>query len=135
MPKRKLLLTFPTNLIDKPLTYHLVRDYQLEINILRARITPNEQGRLIVELTGTKDNLKLGEGYLKAVGVDIKPLALDIVYYEDRCIHCTACAGVCRSGAITVDRAVMKMELNKDKCIACELCVNACPFSAVAIEF
>ncbi len=135
MPKRKLLLTFPTNLVDKPLTYHLVRDYDLEINILRARITPDEEGRLIVELSGKKENLKLGEGYLEAVGVKIKPLALDVLYYEDRCIHCTACSAVCRSGAITVDRDEMKIHLNKDSCIACELCVSACPFNAVAIEF
>ena len=135
MPKRKLLLTFPTNLVDKPLTYHLVRDYDLEINILRARISPHEEGRLIVELNGTKENLKLGEKYLDTIGVNVKPLALDIIYYEDRCIHCTACSGVCRSGAITVDRNEMKMELNKDKCIACELCTVVCPFNAVAIAF
>lgn len=135
MPKRKLLLTFPTNLVDKPLTYHLVRDYDLEINILRARITPHEEGRLIVELNGRKDNLKLGEKYLESIGVNVKPLALDIIYFEDRCIHCTACSAVCRSGAITVERSEMKMELNKDKCIACELCVSACPFNAVAIAF
>lgn len=135
MPKRKLLLTFPTNLVDKPLTYHLVRDYDLEINILRARISPHEEGRLIVELNGTQGNLKLGEQYLNAIGVTVKPLALDITYYEDRCIHCLACSGVCRSGAITVNRDTMTMELNKDKCIACELCTGACPFNAVAIEF
>ena len=135
MPKRKLLLTFPTNLIDKPVTYHLVKDYDLEINILRARITPKEEGRLIVELNGEDEKLKLGEGYLKAVGVEVKPLALDITYYEDKCIHCTACASVCRSGAITVNREEMKMVLEKEKCIACELCVNACPFRAVEIQF
>jgi NIL domain. len=55
MPKRKLLLTFPNNLIDKPITYHLVKDYDLELNILRARVTPKEEGRLIVELNGRKE--------------------------------------------------------------------------------
>lgn len=133
--KRKLLLTFPANLLDKPITYHLVKDYDLELNILRARVTPNEEGRLIVELSGRKENLRLGEGYLEAVGVRIKPLALDILYHEERCIHCTACSAVCRSGAITVDRSAMKIDLRKDKCIACELCVSACPFNAVEIQF
>jgi len=135
MPKRKLLLTFPANLVGKPLTYHLVRDYDLEINILRARVTPNEEGRLIVELNGRKDNIKLGEAYLEAIGVRVKPLALDITYHQDRCIHCTACSAVCRSGAITEHRDSMKMDLNKEKCIACELCVSACPFNAMEIEF
>jgi len=135
MPKRKLLLTFPANLIDKPITYHLVKDYDLELNILRARITPKKEGRLIVELSGNEGSLKLGEEYLKAVGVRVKPLALDIAYYEDRCIQCTACASVCRSGAITVDRGKMKIVLEKEKCIACELCVTVCPFKAVEIQF
>lgn len=135
MQKRKLLLTFPTNLIDKPITYHLVKDYDLELNILRARVTPKEEGRLIVELSGKKDKIHLGEEYLKAVGVGVKPLALDVMYYEDRCIQCTACAAVCRSGAITVNRGEMKIIFEKDKCIACELCVTACPFNAVKILF
>lgn len=135
MPKRKLLLTFPASLADKPISYHLVKDYDLELNILRARITPKEEGRLIIELSGDEQRLKLGEEYLKKVGVGIKPLALDIAYYEDRCIHCTACVSVCRSGAITVNREVMKMVLEKEKCIACELCVTVCPFKAVEIQF
>ena len=122
-------------MVDKPLTYHLVRDYDLELNSLRARSTQKEEGRLIVELNGTKDNLRKGERYLKTTGVKIKPLALDILYHDDKCIHCTACSGVCRSGAITVEPNEMKMTLNKDKCIACELCVSACPFSAVQIQF
>lgn len=135
MSKRKLLLTFPTNLIDKPITYHLVKDYDLELNILRARVTPKEEGRLIVELSGDEKKLKLGEGYLKKLGVGVEPLALDISFYEDRCTQCTACSGVCRSGAITVDRKEMKVIFEKDKCIACELCITVCPFNAVEIKF
>jgi L-aspartate semialdehyde sulfurtransferase ferredoxin len=135
MRKRKLLLSFPTNLIDKPITYHLVRDYDLEVNILRARITPKEEGRLIVELSGEKEKVKAGEKYLKSVGVTVKPLGLDIAHYEERCTHCTACSGVCRSGAITVRRKDMKLVFEKEKCIACELCVTVCPYKAVEIQF
>lgn len=135
MSKRKLLLTFPTNLIDKPITYHLVKDYDLELNILRARVTPNEEGRLIVELVGSDKQLEYGETFLSSLGVGVKPLALDIAYHEERCIYCTACAAVCRSGAITVRQDDMKMNLEKDKCIACELCVTVCPFKAVEIQF
>ncbi len=135
MTKRKLLLTFPNNLVGKPITYHLVKDYDLELNILRARITPKEEGRLIVELNGKKEKLKLGEEYLKSLGVKVEPLALDVAFYEDRCTQCTACSGVCRSGAISVNRKEMKIIFEKDKCIACELCVTMCPFRAVEITF
>jgi ferredoxin len=135
MIKRKLLLTFPANLVDKPITYHLVKDYDLELNILRARVTPKEEGRLIVELSGDEKKLKSGEEYLKSIGVGVKPLALDIAYHEEKCIHCTACASVCRSGAITVNREEMKMVLEKEKCIACEQCITICPFRAVEIQF
>ncbi|HPD61610.1 MAG TPA: NIL domain-containing protein [Thermodesulfobacteriota bacterium] len=135
MLKRKLLLTFPNNLIDKPITYHLVKDYDLELNILRAHITPKEEGRLIVELNGKREKLRRGEEYLKSLGVRVEPLALDIAFYEDRCTQCTACSGVCRSGAISVDRKKMKIIFEKDKCIACELCVMVCPFRAVEIKF
>ena len=135
MPKRKLSLTFPNNLVDQPITYHLVKDYDLELNILRARVTPKEEGRLIVELSGKKEQIKQGEEYLKGLGVGVEPLALDIAFYEDRCTQCTACTGVCRTGAIRVDRKDMKIIFEKEKCIACELCVTVCPFGAVEITF
>jgi len=43
MKKKRVVLTFPPDMIDQPITYHLVKEHDLMINILRANITPKEQ--------------------------------------------------------------------------------------------
>ncbi len=38
---KKLMLYFPECETEKPIVYHLVKDYDLMINIYRARVTPD----------------------------------------------------------------------------------------------
>jgi len=37
MQKKKVVLTFPYKLINEPITYHLIKDYDLEVNIIDKR--------------------------------------------------------------------------------------------------
>jgi ferredoxin len=135
MQKRRVVLSFPPQLIDQAVTYRLIKDFDLMINIMRARITPKEQGRLVVEITGKKPALDAGINYLKEVGVEIQPLAQDVRWHEERCVHCTACVSVCPPKALELDRAKMEVSFKKDKCIACELCLPVCPYQAMEILF
>ncbi|MBN3038711.1 MAG: (Fe-S)-binding protein, partial [Candidatus Omnitrophica bacterium] len=64
MTKKRLVLTFPTELLDQPVTYHLIKDYDLMVNILRANVTADEEGRLIIEITGDKASVDKGIKYL-----------------------------------------------------------------------
>ena len=100
MQKKRVVLSFPPHLIDQAVTYRLIKDFDLMINILRARITPKEQGRLVMEITGKKQALDAGINYLKEVGVEIQPLAQDVKWHEDRCVHCTACVSICPTKAL-----------------------------------
>ncbi len=135
MRKKRVVLTFPPNLIEQPIAYNLIKDYDLMVNVLRGNITPREQGRLIVELSGSKKNVDAGMNYLSGLGVEVQSLAQDIKWHEDKCTHCTACISTCPSGALDVDREEMVVSFTKDKCIACELCVKVCPYKAVEIQF
>ena len=45
---------FPAGNVTKPVTYHLVKDYDLIINILHADISLNKVGKLTVDITGTE---------------------------------------------------------------------------------
>lgn len=36
MAKRRLVLTFPPRLVEEPITYRLIKDYDLVVNILKA---------------------------------------------------------------------------------------------------
>ena len=49
---KKVLLLFPKSETEKPIVYHLVKDYDLEVNIFRAKVTADEFGYLVLDLTG-----------------------------------------------------------------------------------
>ncbi len=104
------------------------------MNILRARVTPKEWGRLVVEISGEKNGLEAALQYASSLGVEIDPLANDVTWYRDRCIECTACISICPSGALTVKRPEMKVDFDREKCIACELCIPVCPYDAIEIQ-
>jgi len=135
MQKRRVVLSFPPHLIGQAITYRLVKDFDLMINILRARITPKEQGRLVLEITGKRAAMEAGIHYLQEAGLEIQPLAQDVKWHEDRCTHCTACVAICPTKALDVDRTHMGVSFKRDRCIACELCIPACPYQAMEILF
>jgi len=67
--------------------------------------------------------------------VEIQPLAQDIKWHEERCVHCNFCVSICPSGALNLDQEKMLVSFDKGKCIACELCVKVCPYKVVEIQF
>jgi Fe-S-cluster-containing dehydrogenase component len=135
MSKKRLVLTFPHNLVNKPITYHLIKDYNLVVNILKAQVAPNEEGLLVIELEGKREDLEEGVKFLKETGVDTQSLARDIKWDKKKCVHCTACVGICPTQAFVVNKEKMEVEFDKSKCIACGLCVDACPYDAIDIVF
>lgn len=135
MATQRVVMNFPPQLIEQPVTYQLITRFDLKVNILRARVTPREWGRLVVEISGRKKNLETGLRFAADLGVDIQPLAQDVQWFEERCIECTACTSVCPTGALSVSRPEMQVCFDDEKCIACELCVPICPYGAVQIRF
>lgn len=131
--KKRLVLTFPPSLVGEPITYKLVKDYDLSINILKAQVTPEETGKLVVDLEGKEKKLQGALAYIKNLGVEIKPLKRDIRMNKEKCTHCTACVTICPTNALKVNRKTMKVEFDSEKCIACELCIPACPYKAMEI--
>ena len=103
MPKKRVVLTFSPTLVSQPVTYHLVKDYDLMVNILRGVVTPNEESGLVVELSGAKHALDDGMKYLAETGIHVQSLAQDIRWHEDKCTHCTACIPSCPTSALAVD--------------------------------
>ena len=135
MQKKRVVFNYPPHLVDQPVISRLVKDFDLTVNILRARITPKEEGRLVLEITGKRQALEAGINYIKELGVEIQPLAQDVKWHEDRCTHCTACISICPPKALDVDRKTMEVSFKRDKCIACELCIPVCPYQAMEILF
>lgn len=135
MTKKRLVLSFPATLVDQPIVYHLVKDYDLMVNILRGAVTPKQPGKLVVEIYGKKKCVEDGINYLSGLGVELQPLAQDIKWHEENCVSCTACVPICPTKARIVNRATMEVSHDKERCIACELCISVCPYGALEIQF
>lgn len=135
MVSKRIVLTFPHKLLDEPIVYKLVKDFNLVFNILQAKITPKEEGIMVLELKGERENYAEGIKYLTSLGVKIQPLSQDVTRDEQRCTHCGACVAICPTEALYVDKKTMKVNFDADKCIACELCVKACPPRAMIVKF
>lgn len=134
MIKRTLVLNFPKSLTKEPITYKLVKDYNIMFNILRARIKPDEQGTLVMQLKGTEENLENSLKYLDEIGVRWEALSKGIKWDDKICVHCTACIALCPTQALEIDRQTMKVSFDHEKCITCEICLSACPYKAITLD-
>ena len=134
MYSKMLLLRFDKNTVEKPIVWHLVKDFDLTFNILKATILPRKEGILVMELTGHRTNFNKGIKFLEEQGVQIQTMGQDIKRNEKKCYHCGACTAVCPTGALSIKRPEMEVIFNKRKCSACELCVAACPPRAMEVR-
>jgi ferredoxin len=134
MKQMKLVFIFPENVVEEPVTYHLIADYGVRVNILRASINPGKQGRMVVELAGEEIQISQGLNYLEKVGVLVTPLAQEIRHLEDRCTSCTSCVPHCPTQALDVDRKSWKVSFDPEKCIVCFSCLEVCIYQAMSGE-
>lgn len=132
---KRLVMHFPPRLVDKAIVSHLVKDFNLDFNILKASVTPGEEGLLVMELTGEREAYDKGVKYLKNAGVTIQSLSQDVIRNESRCTDCGACITICPTGAFSVDKSTRKVKFDHSKCVVCELCVRACPPRAMDLRF
>ena len=135
MIKRRYILNFPPQSGDKPLSYHLVKDYDIRINILKAEVYPGKRGSLLLELQGSSENIQKGVDYLTKHHVVCEPLDKRIRFQENQCIDCGNCTAVCFAGALTMDPVTWELKFNKAECVVCELCITACPLKLFEIDF
>ncbi len=133
--KKRVILRFKRNTIDKPIVFRLAKDYGLVFNILRANISPKAESMMVMELEGKENDFNRGMEYLRGSNIGIEPIEQDINRDEERCVHCGLCTSVCASEALNIDRETMKVSFDYEKCVACELCVRVCPVRAMNVSF
>ena len=135
MTSKRIVLHFPHRLVDEPIVYKLVKEYNLSFNILKAYVTPREEGLMVLELTGEDEDFNKGIKYLEKCGVKIKPLSQDVIRNSAKCTDCGLCVPMCPVGALVVDPESRKVLFYDNKCIACELCIKVCPTRAMEVHF
>jgi ferredoxin len=133
---KKLMLYFPECETEKPIVYHLVKDYDLIINIFRARVTPEDEGYLVLDVTGTEEHILQGSEYIRSLGIKIDAVNKGLIWDKDKCAQCGCCVPHCPTKALSIpDRRTMEIVFNTEECIECLSCIKVCPFGAVSSLF
>ncbi|NPU85799.1 MAG: 4Fe-4S binding protein [Syntrophaceae bacterium] len=134
MYSRKVVIRYTADNVEQPIICHLVKQYDLEFNILKARIFPRRDGMIVLELGGEKENFDAGIQFLREKGLKVEPLSKSVNQNRDRCVHCGACTSFCPTGALAFEAASAKVAFDAEKCNGCELCVSACPVRAMEVD-
>jgi len=133
MPIKKFLLTFTPELVSEPITYRIVKDFDIMINILRAEID-EQGGRLMLAFEGSGPQIQRAVKYLEDAGVLVKELKEFIRKDDQRCTNCGMCVSICPVVAFQMDKNSWKVLFLNEKCIACGMCVDACPPGAIKLR-
>lgn len=134
MRTERIVLHFPKELADKPVIVNLVKNYNLDFNILKATITPDAEGVMVLEITGEDENFIKGIEYLKSLGISIQPLSQDVIWIEEKCVHCGYCVSYCPTKALSRDNNTYFISFDSQKCTACGICVEICPYNAMEMK-
>jgi ABC-type methionine transport system ATPase subunit len=78
VPKLRLHLTFPEQLIQEPIIWRLGRQYDIITNVRRANVE-DKVGWIILEVEGTEEALDQGIAWMTEMGVQVDRLQGDIV--------------------------------------------------------
>jgi len=101
---KRVVLHFPKRMVDQPILYRLIKDFDLEFNILKASITPEAEGLMVVELKGEQKQYDRGVQYLIDCGVKIQSLGQDVTRTRNA-VLLRGCVTVCPAGAFDYHRA------------------------------
>ncbi|MCF6335537.1 MAG: 4Fe-4S binding protein [Spirochaetales bacterium] len=136
METRKLLLTFVKNVVERPIVYNLVKEFDLVINIYRASISEEEEGYMVLDITGPTKMIDAGINFIVSQGVTIDNAQKSFRWDESVCTSCSNCLTHCPVNALHIeDRKTMKIVFDQNICIDCMGCIPNCPFGACGSIF
>ncbi len=75
---RKIWVTFPKDLVEKPLIWEIGQKFKIVTNIRQASVS-RDIGLIGLELSGRDDEVAKAVDYLTTEGVSVEPVELDVV--------------------------------------------------------
>jgi ABC-type methionine transport system ATPase subunit len=69
----KVKLEFPLARINEPVVTHLVRDFDVQPNVLAANIEAGRGGWILLELQGDDDRVDAALDWIGAIGITAPP--------------------------------------------------------------
>lgn len=136
MITKKLFLSFPPSVVEQPIVYYLVKNFNLRVGIFRAKVTPEEQGYLVLEVSGKETDIEAGIAFVRNLNVEVNADLNSVRWDPNICVHCGNCVPHCPTEALAIpDRAEMLVRFDETLCIDCLSCIDNCPFGAVHSAF
>ncbi|MCL1976084.1 MAG: 4Fe-4S binding protein [Firmicutes bacterium] len=134
MVDKKVILRFTSELVEQPIVYQLVKEFNLVPNIIRAEVSPEKKGYLLLGLSGTEANYRRALICLQQQGLQVQSLVEQVSWDEHLCTQCGLCTGVCPSGALYLERPSLEVRFEGEKCVVCNMCIEACPAHAMRLD-
>lgn len=78
MVKRRVMFTFPQELIKEPIIYNLGHKFKVVTNIRRADVSENK-GWVVLELEGEEEEIDRGIAWVAGKGVRVDAVVGDIM--------------------------------------------------------
>jgi len=78
MARTRVRLTFPAHLIQEPILYRLVKDFDIVINVRRADVKA-DYGWVALEMEADEPVLERGVAWLRERGVQVDPIERDVI--------------------------------------------------------
>ena len=78
MNRRRVMFTFPQNLIKEPILYNLNQQFNIITNIRRADVS-DDKGWVMLELEGEENDIEEGITWVVSKGVRVDPVSGDFV--------------------------------------------------------
>lgn len=130
--KKRVTLIFPRRSVHIPITYRLAKDFNVAANIIRAQVTPNQVGTLVVELSGDIDQLDAALEWMQTQNIGVSLVSREIVIDEELCVHCGLCTGICPTEALNLNPETFQLNFTRSRCVVCEQCIPTCPVQAIS---
>jgi NAD-dependent dihydropyrimidine dehydrogenase PreA subunit len=130
---KKFKIEFDEANVQDSVAYILVTEFDLKPNVLKAEISGDGSGVMILALEGDEAKLEAAEKRLKEAGFNVSTTKR-IERDEDLCWDCGACVSLCPAYCFSHDKETMKVVLDNSKCIACGACVNSCSVHALRLH-
>jgi ABC-type methionine transport system ATPase subunit len=74
----RLFVSFPEELVDRPLIYEIIKKFDVVPNIRRANVE-GHSGWLILEVNGEQDQLDGAIGYFEGLGCTVNRMEGDVL--------------------------------------------------------
>jgi hypothetical protein len=78
MAKLRVKLTFPPDLITQPVIFNMGKEFNVITNIRRANVT-RDRGWVVLEISGSDDELEHAVEWTRAQGIRVDPVEGDLI--------------------------------------------------------